>query len=818
MKTAVKYLLGGFAALVLTGLIGAAVFVFMLTRDLPSHQTLATYEPPVTTRVYAGTGTLIAEYARERRLFVPIDSIPPLVKAAFLSAEDKNFYNHPGIDIFGILRAVVTNLQNSDRRPQGASTITQQVARNFLLTSDVNYTRKAREAILAMRIDNAFSKDKILELYLNQIFLGENSYGVAAAAINYFSKSLDELTPAQAAYLASLPKAPSNYNPIRRKAAATARRNWVLDQMAENGYITREVAASGKVEDLVTYYRPFGAVAADVDYFVEDVRRILYAKYGQKALYDGGLQVRTTLDPRLQDIAVRSLRKGLIAYDRRHGWRGPITKLEPKTDLVAGLKAVPNKSGISSWRTAVVTALGADKSTEIAFDDSSKGRIPVAELTWARKPVAVGDVIYVESLTAAQAADPAKPADGKAAPAPKPDEYGLRQVPAVNGGLVAIDPFTGHVLALAGGFSYGSSEYNRATQAMRQPGSTFKPFVYATALDNGYTPISKVLDSPFSVPQGPGLPWWTPGNYEAGEFLGPTTLRVGVELSRNVMTARLAYEIGMPKIAGTVERMGVYDKLPRFLSMSLGAGETTVLRITNGYAQFVNGGRKIEPTLIDRVQDRHGKTVFRFDTRDCTDCNQADWRGQEEPLLSENRPQVLDQRTAYQIVSILEGVVQRGTGTAVAAVGKPLAGKTGTSSDFRDVWFVGFSPDLAVGVFIGYDNPRSLGGGETGGRNSAPIFRDFMAEALADKPATPFRIPDGVVLVPINPRTGQVVAQGTAGSILEAFKPGTEPGAHIARYDDPEDRLEPVRTAAPQDTPAADSVNVDIGAGTGGLY
>jgi penicillin-binding protein 1A len=817
MKTAFKYFLGGLATMVLLGLVGAAVFIFVLTRDLPSHDTLANYQPPVTTRVYAGNGTLIGEYARERRLFVPIESIPPLVKAAFLSAEDKNFYNHPGIDIFGIARAVLSNMQNSGR-PVGASTITQQVARNFLLTSEVSYTRKAREAILAMRIDSTFTKDKVLELYLNQIFLGDNSYGVTAAAMNYFGKSLDELTIAQIGYLAALPKGPSNYHPVRHKQAAIFRRNWVVDEMVENGYITRDQAAAAKVEDLVTYQRPFGAVAADVDYFVEEVRRLLYNQYGQTALYDGGLQVRTTLDTRLQDIAVRSLRKGLLAYDRRHGWRGPVAKVDMTGDWMTALKAVPNKSGIASWQLAAVTSVTNPAAAEVTFIDGSKGRVPLAELAWARQKVRtwlgpeigkvgdavkLGDVVYVEA-----AGEPGKTTD----------VYGLRQIPAVNGALVAVDPFTGHVLALSGGFSYGSSEFDRAMQATRQPGSTFKPFVYATALDNGYTPVSRVLDSPFSAPQGPGLPWWTPGNYDEGSYLGSTTLRVGLEMSRNVMTARLAYEIGMEKIAETSERMGVYEKLPRFLSMSLGAGETTLLKITTGYAQFVNGGRKLEPTLMTRVQDRHGKTIYRFDPRECSDCNAPEWRGQEEPLLAENRPEVLDPRTAYQIVAMLEGVVQRGTATSVSAVGKPLAGKTGTSSDFRDVWFIGFSPDLAVGVFLGYDNPQSLGSGETGGRNAAPIFRDFMLEALADKPATPFRIPEGVMLVSINPRTGQVVPSGTPGSILEPFKPGTEPGSYVASsFDDDGESYQPTTRTTPEETPS-DTVNVDIGSGTGGLY
>jgi len=812
LKLARNIVLGSLAGVVLIGFLLAATYVFWVTRDLPSYDVLAHYEPPITTRLYAGNGTLIGEYARERRLFVPIGQVPDRVKQAFLSAEDKNFYSHPGVDIFGIMRAAINDLRYSDRRPQGASTITQQVARNFLLSSELKFSRKIREMVLAMRIDKAFSKDQILELYLNEIFLGENSYGVAAAATVYFGKSLDELSISQAAFLAGLPKGPANYSPARHRDAAIARRNYVLDQMWENDYITREQMDAAKGEDLVTYSRPFGAVAADVDYFVEEVRRTLQEKYGDKALYDGGLQVRSTLDPRLQDIAVRSLRAGLLAYDRRHGFRAALKHVELTDDWMAALKATPNKSGVQSWRVAAVTGLKDD--AEIALQDGGKGKIPAAELPWARGRLRPGDIVYVEAMSG----------EGIA-----PNSYTLREVPVANGGIIAMDPFTGHVLALTGGFSYGSSQFDRAMQAMRQPGSTFKPFVYATALDRGYTPVTKVLDAPFAAPQGPGLPLWTPENYEEGDYLGPTTLRRGVELSRNLMTARLAHTIGMDPIADTVERMGVYDKLPRYLANSLGAEVTTLLKLTTGYAEFVNGGRKLEATLIDRVQDRYGKTVYRFDKRTCTDCNQADWHDQEEPLLDENQQQVLDPRTAYQIVSILQGVVQRGTGVAIRVLNRPLAGKTGTSSDFRDAWFVGFSPDLVVGVFIGKDNFQTLGNGEQGALATAPIFRDFMKEALADTPPTPFRIPQGIVLVPTNPLTGAVATQGSPGSILEAFKPGTEPGATYAISDINDPGVAVPASASPGAgdnppgaTPATASGSqpppATISTGTGGLY
>jgi len=813
LKLARNIVLGGIGGVVIVGFLLAATYVYWVTRDLPSYTMLEHYEPPVTTRVYAGNGTLIGEYARERRLFVPIGQIPSQVKQAFLSAEDKNFYSHPGVDIFGIMRAAINDVRNADRRPQGASTITQQVARNFLLSGELKFSRKIREMVLAMRIDNAFSKDQILELYLNEIFLGENSYGVAAAATNYFGKSLDELSLAQTAFLAGLPKAPTNYSPTRRKDAAIARRNYVLQQMFENGYITRQQREVAEAEDLVTYNRPFGAVVADVDYFVEEVRRSLFDKYGEKTVYDGGLQVRSTLDPRLQDIAVRSLRAGLMAYDRRHGFRGPLKHIEIKGDWTAELDAVPNKSGVPTWRVAAVTDLKDEAS--ITLQDRTKGKISAAELGWTRGRLRAGDIVYVERMSG----------EGVAS-----DAYTLREVPQANGAIVAMDPFTGHVLALSGGFSYGSSQFDRAMQAMRQPGSTFKPFVYATALDKGYTPVTKILDAPFAAPQGPGLPLWTPENYEEGDYLGPTPLRRGVELSRNLMTARLAHTIGMDSIADTSERMGVYKKLPRYLANSLGAEVTTLLKLTTAYSEFVNGGRKLDATLIDRVQDRHGKTVYRFDKRNCADCSQADWKGQEEPLLDVSEQQVLDPRTAYQIVSILEGVIQRGTGQSIKVLNRPLAGKTGTSSDFRDAWFIGFSPDLAVGVFIGKDNFQTLGNGEQGALAAAPIFRDFMKEALANVPATPFRIPQGIVLVPTNPFTGNVVPQGTPGSILEAFKPGTEPGATYAVSDieDPgvavpagvsaaaaepgQGGAQPAAVSGPPAEPSS------IGTGTGGLY
>jgi penicillin-binding protein 1A len=810
----------GAAALAVLGFCIAAYWIFTVTRDLPSVEALQNYTPPVTTRVYAGNGTVLGEYARQRRIFVPSAFIPKRVAQAFTSAEDRNFYSHPGIDPSGILRAAIKDvgLVLQGRRPQGASTITQQVARNFLLNSDVKIARKVREAILAIRIDATYPKDKILELYLNEINLGQNNYGVGAAALNYFGKSLDELDISEVAFLAALPKSPTHYDPRFYHQAAFERRNWVIDQMADNGYITDTERDAAKAEPLVTQTRALGSQAVDVDYYVEEVRRQLYKQYGLKALYDGGLQVRASLDTRLQNYAVSALRSGLVRYDRRHGWRGAKTHLDINGDWkvkLAKLTSDPGRqSGIESWKMAV--ALGYDgKAIRIGFADGSAGLIPFDGYKWAKPELA--NQHWGAPPTAPEQV--AKPGDVFYVEQEKPGEYGLRQIPEVNGAIVAMDPHTGRVLALSGGFSYASSQFDRAMQAMRQPGSSFKPFVYAAALDNGYTPTTKVLDGPFEKYMGPGQGVWRPENFEKGDYLGDTTLRRGLELSRNAMTVRLADTLGMDKVVPIPLRMGVYDKLPPLLANSLGAYETTLIRMVTGYSEFVNGGKKIQASLIDRIQDRNGSTIWRHDGRNCEGCNDADWHGQQEPLLADPREQVLDPRTAYQIVSMLEGVIQRGTGVSIKVVGKPLAGKTGTSQDSQSVWFIGFSPDLAAGVYVGFDNPRTLGKDlsgtdEQGASVSAPIFRDFMKGALADAPPTPFRIAPGIEEVPIDWKSGSPVSAGTPGAVIEAFKAGTAPGESNA----------PVGISAGDETAATPnqgrgaSPQGSVGEGTGGLY
>jgi len=773
-------LFGGFAAA------GAGVYVFwQFGKGLPDYQQLAHYEPPVMTRVHAGDGRLLAEYATEKRVFVPIRAMPRRIIHAVLSAEDKHFYSHPGIDVLGLTRAVLTNIKNygSGRRPVGASTITQQVAKNFLLTNEVSYERKIKEAILAFRIERAFSKDRILELYLNEVFLG-NGYGVAAAALNYFNKSLDELTIAETAYLAALLKAPANYHPVRKHDAAVIRRNWVIGRMAEDGYITPAEAQKAKADPLTVQNRSQTEFIT-ANYFAEEVRRQLYDKYGQDSLYTGGLNVHTTLEPRLQEIAERTLRQGLITYDRRHGWRGPIAHIEGPGPYVQKLETMAQPKSLGAWSLAVVTNLN-NEQADIIVQGVGPAVIPLRELKWARKwlkgerlgkvvhkPVDVlniGDVIAVETVTGYVTGKGNK----QKRVAYPPRTYALRQIPEIQGSIVALDPHTGRVLAMSGGFDYHASEFNRATQAKRQSGSAFKPFIYLAALDSGLTPSTLILDAPFVIDQGPGLPKWRPANYTK-KFYGPSTMRLGIEKSRNLMTVRLAQTVGMDKVSEYAKRFGITDDLPEHLSMALGAGETTLLDLTAAYAMLVNGGKQIRPTFIDRIQDRNGHVVFRHDKRPCVKCEAVAWTNQDVPQVPDERKQLTDPASAYQMVSMLEGTVQRGTGKRVKAVGKPLGGKTGTTNDAFDAWFIGFSPDLAVGVFTGFDEPRSLGPREQGASVASPIFRDFMREALDGQPPVPFRIPPGIRLVRINATTGLPVHTATKGVILEAFKPGTVP-------------------------------------------
>ena len=822
MKILLRFLGFLFAAgtiLFIVGIAGVSALLWHYSKDLPDYSQLQDYEPPVMTRVHAADGSLLAEYANQRRLYLPIQAIPKLVTNAFIAAEDKNFYQHPGIDIYGIARAGMLYVENygSSRRPQGASTITQQVAKNFLLTNEVSFERKIKEALLALRIERTYSKDKILELYLNEIYLGFGAYGVAAASLLYFDKSVHELTIAQAAYLAALPKGPNNYNPFRRKEEAIARRNYVIDRMVEDGYITADAGDQAKKQPLDITVRPTGAHVFAAEYFTEEVRRYVFDNYGEKKLYEGGLSVRTTLDPKVQVMARQAMINGLVNFDETQGYRGAITKIDITGDWGLKLVDVKSLSDIDPWRMAVVLEV-ADQSARIGLQpardpggnvvkDRATGIVPLEGVKWAKpatgpsKPItnvgqvlSPGDVVYVDPLPDQQ---------GK---------YRLRQVPEISGAMVVMDPHTGRVLAMVGGFSFDQSQFNRATQALRQPGSSFKPIVYAAALDNGYTPSTIVMDAPIEIDMGQGGGIWRPENY-GGKFFGPSTLRFGLEQSRNVMTVRLAQDIGMPLISEYAKRFGVYDELPPYLSYALGAGETTVMRMVTAYSMFDNGGRRVIPTLIDRIQDRYGHTIYKHDKRECVGCDADAWHDQPEPTMIDHGEQVIDPMTAYQITSLMEGVVQRGTATVVRDVGKPIAGKTGTTNDEKDVWFIGFSPDIVCGVYMGYDKPRHIGRLATGGHLAAPVVKDFLKLALADKPPIPFRVPPGIKLIRVNAKTGMRAAPGDGNVILEAFKPGTAPP----------DNYSVIGTDTANGRPIDTSVSPDAAAGavrssTGGLY
>lgn len=788
-------------SLVLLGGMGAAGGVLWMFweygRNLPEYSKLARYEPPVVTRVHAGDGALLAEYATEKRVFVPVTEIPQPLIEAFLSAEDKGFYDHFGIDLKALARAVVTNIVNygSGRRPIGASTITQQVAKNFLLSNEVSIERKIKEAILAIRMERAFSKDQLLALYLNEIYLGFGSYGVAAAALNYFDKSLDTLTLAEMAYLAALPKAPNNYHPVKRYKAAIQRRNWVLGQMRENGFITREEAALAR-QEAITIRPRSGVDGADAPYFVEEVRRQLVDRFGTDPVYSGGYSVRTSLDPTLQSIADTVITQGLESLDKRQGWRGALGQYDAASGSLEAALAGHARTMLPNRYPAVVVSVGKDQAEIILRHPDadgkpqlSRGRIPFELADWAYPPrnsnglrpppitalteaLARNDIIMVQPpSTVPDRLDRYEDQDYLT-----PDTWALGQAPLVQGALVALDPHTGRMLAMTGGYNPATSEFNRASQALRQPGSAFKPFVYLAALDHGFSPTTRILDAPLVVDQGPGQPKWKPANYTR-KFYGPSIMRQGIEQSRNLMTARLAMAVGMPLVQDYARRFGIDADMPPFLSMSLGAGETTLTQLTAAYGMIVNGGSHITPSIIDRVQDRFGATVYKLDRRDCRGCNTAAPSGPAAtpPDLPDPRQRVTDRASAYQMVTMLEGVISRGTGRRIGDPGFAVAGKTGTTNDNTNAWFVGFTPDLVVGVYVGYDQPRPLGKRETGSTAAVPIFADFITRAMREQPAIPFRRPHGVKLYTINALSGQRASPGDSQTIIEAFKPGQQP-------------------------------------------
>jgi len=745
----------------------AFVVVLRYSIGLPDYHQLANYEPPIMTRLYANDGSLLMEYATEKRTFVPIEKVPERLKQAFLSAEDKTFFQHGGIDVFGLMRAIWVNIQNigRNRRPVGASTITQQVAKNFLLTSDRTLARKIKEALLARKIEKAYTKEHILELYLNEIYLGMGSYGVASAALNYFDKAMNELTLGEMAYLAALPKAPNNYHPIKNAAAAKERRDWVLQQMFANKYISETELNEAK-EEPITLKRRTQAISKDGQYYAEEVRRFVVNKFGENSIYLGGLSIRTALNPKLQAYAVKALQDGLIAYDKRHGWRGPVAHVEENG--MEELKKYANEYTPQNWQYALVEKV-TNQEAEIRLMDESTGIIPVAEMLWAQKALENG---RISNTDVKKVSDVLAVGDIILVAQKKGNYYTLHQMPNAEGGLVVLDPHTGRVLAMQGGFAFERNQFNRVVQAYRQPGSSFKPFVYTAALDSGYTPSSLILDAPIVMSNMDGSKW-KPENYSK-QFFGPTTLRVGIEKSRNLMTIRLAQALGIGKVIEYGKKFDVSNKLEPNLTIALGAGETTLLRLTTAYGMLVNGGKKISPIFVDRIQDRNGKTIYKTGNRHCEGCSGEEAKPETKPLLADDREQIQDPASAYQIVNIMTGVIARGTGSAVKTLERNLGGKSGTSNDNVDAWFIGFSPDLVVGVWVGFDSPRPLGPHDTGGVVSAPIFRDFMKAALADKPDIPFRVPSSVKLVRVNATTGKPAKAGDANVIMEAFRLDTD--------------------------------------------
>ncbi len=770
----------------LFGALTLGAIFWMYSRDLPSYDSLAQYSPPTISRIYDGQGRMMDEFANERRLFVSIEDVPDLVKHAFISAEDKNFYTHQGFDLLGIASAAKDALAGG--RLRGASTIPQQVAKNFLLSGDRTAERKIKEMILANRLVNALPRDKILELYLNEIYLGQNSYGVAAAAQTYFNKPLANLTPGEAAYLAALPKKPADLHPVRDRAEAEGRRNYVLGEMVDNGYLDLAAATAEKAQPLRTVQSgdlvAFREALPPRDYFTDEIRRQLSKSFGKDEFFSGGLTIRATVDPDLQAAAARALRQGLEKIDRGQGvWRGTgkviaPAKLTSEADWRAALAEINVPRDIAEWHAAVVLSVG-ESSARIGIegvDEDADGHfIPAEDVTWARKRladgklgkkantagdlVAVGDVVLVRAVT--------DDGDGSF------KRWSLRQVPQIQGALMAMDVFSGRVLAMQGGFSYQDSVYNRTTQARRQPGSSFKPFVYAAALDSGFTPATIIVDAPIEVNTPQGL--WRPKN-ASNKFYGPAPMRTGIEQSRNLMTVRIAQEVGMETVASYAERFGVYDPMKPFLANALGAQETTLFKMVNAYAMFANGGERVEPTLVDRVQDRYGKTVYRHDQRDCVDCGKASLPKGKAPTITSNRERVMDAITAYQLTSMMQGVVQRGTAKGVN-LPVPIAGKTGTTNDAKDVWFIGFSSNIAAGCYIGYDQPRSLGQGASGGGYCGPVFQSFMRVAIKKYGGGKFRVPPGGHFINIDRFSGARLSDDASGDfvVAEYFRDGEDP-------------------------------------------
>ena len=726
--------------------------LWAFSNNLPDYKFLKNYKAPVSSKVYSGEGELLDDFSSEKRIFIPYEAIPKKVINSFLSSEDKNFFSHPGVDAKGVLRAIIKNISNiiGSKRLEGASTITQQVAKNFLLTNEVSFNRKLKEAILAFRIERALSKERILELYLNQIYLGEGTYGVAAASLEYFDKSISNLNYDEAALLAALPKAPSRYNPYKNIKLAKFRRNLVLSNLYENNYINKknyEKFVNNKI--LLKKRKKF--FTEETKYYVEDIRKDVVKKFGFNSVYKQGLNINTPINLNLQKIATQSLREGLISYDKRRGWRGPVLKAKKLNDWTKEIEKLRLEKSIN-WNLAIIKKIS-KFSVEIETEKKIKGIIKYENISWTKKEFnelfGIGDIIYVENINNSV--------------------FALRQLPNVNGGIVVMDPFTGRVLALSGGFSFKKSEFNRATQASRQPGSAFKPFIYALALENGYTPSTLILDAPLVLEQGSDLKMWKPENY-GKKFYGPSTLRMGLEKSRNLMTVRIAQDLGLKKIVSFSKQLGIYDNPSELLSISLGSAETTLLKLTSAYSSFVNGGKLVKPIMIDRIQDSKGNTIFNNEKRECINCSELSFLSENYPEIKDNFLQIFSAETAYQMTSILEGVIQNGTGRKLKDLNLDLGGKTGTTNGNTDAWFIGFTSKLAIGAYVGSDNPKSLGKYETGAKTALPIFKSFVKNAVSKDEARPFKVADNILMMVINPITGEKADIQSGKTIIEVYK------------------------------------------------
>ena len=752
MNNLLKNLFISFIGIFLLISILLLVILWNFSNNIPDYKFLKNYKPPVSSKVYAGDGNLVADFSKEKRIFVPYRSIPKNVINAFLSAEDKNFFSHPGVDAKGVLRATINNFKNimTSKRLEGASTITQQVAKNFLLTNEVSLNRKLKEAILAFRIERALTKERILELYLNQIYLGSGAYGVAAASLEYFDKSIKELDYAEAALLAALPKAPSKYNPYRDIELAKFRRNLVLKNLLENDFITPENYASLKEKE-IDLKKTKKIYLEDAQYYIEDVRKNIIEQLTYEKVYKQGFNINTPINLNLQKIATKSLRDGLVSYDKRKGWHGVLTNKIYDSNWINDLEDFSLEKSLG-WDIAIVRSI--DKfSVDIETTDKIKGQIDFKEVSWIKKDfeefLKTGDIIYVEKI--------------------RDNKFSLRQIPKVNGGIVVMDPYTGRVLALSGGFSFRNSEFNRASQALRQPGSAFKPFVYALALENNYTPSSLILDAPLVLDQGSDLKSWKPENY-GKKFYGPSTLRVGLEKSRNLMTVRIAQSLGIDKIVNFSKELGIYENPEKLLSISLGSAETTLLKLTSAYSAFVNGGKLVQPIIIDRIQDSEGNTILNNEKRACANCDQISFTSNLYPVIEDKYVEIFSPQTAYQITSILEGVVQRGTGKKLKKLKLNLAGKTGTTNENTDTWFIGFTSNLVIGVYVGMDNPKPLGKYETGSKVALPIFENFIKKAVKKSDARPFKSAEGITMMVVDSSTGQKAKFSSKDTIIESYK------------------------------------------------